>query len=242
MRPPEAKDTANPEVIEETLDQLFRFSRAVRRSGILHRFIKIANYVEYGPGGINLTEEFRKAATRLVEHHLKTSSATPNLRARLIETICLRQQNFSYLKSRKSRPTEDLNVRNEKSPSSAARSVLSTSFSVASTVTRNPRRKRSVQIQHTQRVEHSILSATTVQYTGASLEQSIQSSINHQDPEIEDNDANLPQPPDVPVGQKEWECPYCLLLCPVKELSGELWRYAMKDSTQKGFTQLTTIT
>ncbi|KAJ5341809.1 CNH domain protein [Penicillium brevicompactum] len=217
------QDRTPPEVIEETLDQLFRFSRAVRRSGILHRFIKIANYVEYSPEGINLTEEFRKAATQLVKHHLKKSAATPNLRERLIETICLRQQNFSYLKSRKSRVKEDLSVSTEKGSSSAARSVLSTTFSIGSSMPRSPR-KKSMQIQHAQKLEHSILSATTVQYTGAPLEQSVQASINYHVPEIKDEDANLPKPPVVPSGQKEWECPYCLLLCPVKEFSGELWR------------------
>ncbi|KAJ5995494.1 hypothetical protein N7481_002471 [Penicillium waksmanii] len=67
--------------VEDTLDQLFRFSRAVRRSGMLHRHVKIANHTEYGPDGVNLTSEFHTAISRIIDHYLKGCTASQELRS-----------------------------------------------------------------------------------------------------------------------------------------------------------------
>ncbi|UKZ69384.1 uncharacterized protein TrAtP1_010393 [Trichoderma atroviride] len=42
--------------------------------------------------------------------------------------------------------------------------------------------------------------------------------------------ANLPRRPKVPVGQTEFECPYCFVVCPVEEYTKENWpRHIIKD-------------
>ena len=225
----EDHESTKPGIIEENLDELFRFSRAVRRSGVLHRFVKIANYIELSPEGVNLTEQFRNAATQLVGHYLRNSPAAPSLRDRLIETICIRQQNFSYLKSRRIRMPLAPRATNAGAPS-ASRSVLTTSFSVGGTMSAAPKRKKNTKVEPPRQMENSVMTATTVQYNNANVQYSVQSSVNDHDSEKTDSDANLASPPVVPIGQKEWECPYCLLVCPVKEFKGEAWRYEIPIS------------
>ncbi|KAJ5707613.1 hypothetical protein N7488_007414 [Penicillium malachiteum] len=74
------------ESVEAILDQLFRFSRAVRRSGTLHRLVKIANHIEFDADGVNLTATFQAGISRLVEHYLRGCSASEELRERLVNS------------------------------------------------------------------------------------------------------------------------------------------------------------
>ncbi|KAJ5741665.1 hypothetical protein N7533_011074 [Penicillium manginii] len=213
--------TAAPNV-EDTLDQLFRFSRAVRRSGMLHRLVKIANHTEYGPDGVNLTSKFHMATSRIIDHYLKGCNASQELRERLVDTICLRQRNFSYLKSQKKTRSVPMQV-SEQLPS-GARSTFAPSFSVMTPVTRTGHKEKSIQFKPRLDLRRSLLTATTAQIDHVPLDRSIQSSIAAPQPDVSDEDPELPRPPVVPFGRKEWECPYCLVVCPVKEFRPENWR------------------
>ncbi|CAI7654372.1 unnamed protein product [Penicillium manginii] len=216
---PYQEDMAN---VEGTLDLLFRFSRAIRRSGILHRLVKIANHNEYSPDGVNLTSEFHMATSRIIDHYLKGCNASPELRERLVDTICLRKRNFSYLKSQKKARSAPMKVLEELP--SRARSTFTPSFSVMTPVTTTGHKEKPIQFEPRLDLRRSLMTATTAQVDHVPLDRSIQSSIGAPQPEVSDEDPELPRPPVVPSGRKEWECPYCLVVCPIKEFRPENWK------------------
>lgn len=209
--------------VEDTLDQLFRFSRAVRRSGMLHRLVKIANHTEYGPDGVNLTSKFHMATGKIIDHYLKGCTASQELRKRLVDTICLRQRNFSYLKSQKKNRSTTIQVP-EKLPSRVS-STFVRSFSVIAPITTTGQKEKPLKLKPRLDLDlgRSLMTATTAQIDQVLLDHSIQSSMGASQPEVSDEDLELPRPPDFPHGRTEWECPYCLVVCSVKEFGADNW-------------------
>ncbi|GES60153.1 phosphatases II [Aspergillus terreus] len=78
----------------------------------LHGFLGFANCVEYAENELNLTEEFRQCAKAAMESLLKSSMASEDLKRRIFDTICLRQEHFAYLRitNLAKEPTNDLNA------------------------------------------------------------------------------------------------------------------------------------
>jgi hypothetical protein len=217
--PREGGDTAFLDAISGTLDGLFRLSRAIRRSGILRRFVKVSNYIEYDESGVSLTEEFRKGVERIIEFRLKPSKASPDLQKRIVDTICLRQQHFSYLRARKAKDT--LINKNINRPQSGSKSTLGATFSVTGSLSPSTAMRTSRTLPRDPGVDPSILTATTVQPNRITKAYSIKSA---KDTQVICSDVDLPPPPKAPDYLKEFECPYCFLVCSVEELSGEIWK------------------
>ncbi|KAJ5733770.1 Zinc finger C2H2 [Penicillium malachiteum] len=213
------------ESVEAILDQLFRFSRAVRRSGILHRLVKIANNVEYDADGVNLTATFQAGISRLVEHYLKGCSASEELRDRLVETICLRRRNFSYLKAQRESRSSNKPTKIPTQAASRARSTLTSSFSITMPLPTTARKMKPINLDPIFELGRPVMTATTAQIDDVPIDHSIQSSVgaDQQQRSTEEDGLELPQPPEIPFGVKEWECHYCLMVCPVKEFNPENW-------------------
>jgi hypothetical protein len=220
--PREGGNTALPDTISENLDRLFRLSRAVRRSGILRRFVKVATYIEYGENGANLTEEFRNGIEKIIEFRLKPSKASQDLRKRIVNTICLRQQHFSYLRARKAKNTPI--IKNANNPQSVPKSTLGATLSVTGSVSPSTAKNAPRKWPRSPGPGPSILTATTVQPDPITTAHSVKSAKDNQDPEMVCSDADLPPPPKAPNHLKEFECPYCFLVCSAEELGGERWK------------------
>ncbi|KAL3447674.1 hypothetical protein BJX65DRAFT_307737 [Aspergillus insuetus] len=132
------QDAANHSIdVSDTLEELFRLSRAVRRSGILRRFVKIESYIEFDDNGINLTDEFRNGVERLIEYRLKGSPASQILQERVVNTICLRQQHFAYLRAKWEKRTAQPTAINP--VPAQPRSSLGATFSVSGSISSCPR-------------------------------------------------------------------------------------------------------
>ncbi|KAJ6016171.1 hypothetical protein N7540_010762 [Penicillium herquei] len=232
-----------PESVEAILDQLFRFSRAVRRSGILHRLVKIANHIEYDADGVNLTATFQAGISRLVEYYLKGCSASGELSERLVETICLRQRNFSYLKAQRESRSSKKPTERPAQAASRARSTLTSSFSITMPVSTTTRKMKPIKLDPIIELRRPVMTATTAQVDHVPIDHSIQSSIgtDQQQRDTEEDALELPRPPEIPFGLKEWECPYCLIVCPVKEFKPENWTYVRQTSKSCADNVLTRI-
>ncbi|KAL4779146.1 hypothetical protein BJX76DRAFT_99189 [Aspergillus varians] len=208
--------------VNEALSELFRLSRAFRRSGILRRFVKIGSYIEYDENGVNLTEEFRKGVERVVEYRLKDSSAGNNLQRRVVDTICLRQQHFAYLRAKwekgKIKPQE--NVPTPMVPKSTLGATFSVIGSISSTG-KATRRKKTVAPPV---AVQSVMTATTAQPERAKRVRSIKSTASIEHQEVECNQDDLPLPPKVPLHALEHECPFCYMVCSSADFSGDRWK------------------
>ncbi|KAF9890253.1 hypothetical protein FE257_006165 [Aspergillus nanangensis] len=212
--------------ITKVLDELFRLSCAIRRSGALRRFVKVANYVEYDEGGLNLTEEFRKGAAAIVAWKLKDSIASISLQKRIVDTICLRQQHFAYLRARQKknrRRDETVGIGHPMAPSS----TLSATFSVTGSLSSKPSEKPAKKSTNGPIVNPSVLTATTAQPDRAKAAYSIKSYNHNEEYEVNCSADDLPPPPKIPLRTTEYECPYCFLACPLREFSGERWKKHM---------------
>lgn len=191
------------EVIEDAIDRLFRFSRAVHRAGVDHRFVKMVNYVDYSKSGMNLLEEFIITARQLVEPLLRGRVISHEIEDRLIETICLRRQNFAYLCAGKAQQAP----RPEKLSQSPCLKSVSPPIS-------------SLTPFSTQTV--GVIPA--FQPHSLTVGKHLVPKPMNQESETLGSYSWFP-PPDVPLGQEEWECPYCMEVCPVKEFSRGTWKY-----------------
>ncbi|KAJ0421436.1 hypothetical protein BJY00DRAFT_108879 [Aspergillus carlsbadensis] len=204
--------------VNDTLEELFRLSRAVRRSGILRRFVKIESYIEFDETGVNLTDEFRKGVERLLVFRLKDSTASQELRERVVNTICLRQQHFAYLRAK-----WDKGTRPSKPPNPAVaqpRSSLGATFSVKGSMASSPRPakdKERVSIP-------TVMTATTARPERMKQVRSLKSAVSAEHADIECDQGDLPPPPRVPPGAVEHECPFCYMVCSASEFSGERWK------------------
>ncbi|GLB14826.1 hypothetical protein AtubIFM61612_004628 [Aspergillus tubingensis] len=210
------------QAISETLDGLFRLSRAIRRSGIHRRYVKVGNYVEFDGNGVNLTEAFKDGAKRLIEFRMKGSKASDGLRERISNTVCLRQQYFSYLKAKKATnaPIAGTYQSHQSTPRPALRASASITGSLTSkaqgAVTQNSSRMR--------RVGPSTMTATTAQPDRIPKAYSEKSANERTSYDVDCSGADIPPPPKVSGNHKESECPYCFLACSTEELSGRSWK------------------
>jgi hypothetical protein len=211
--------------VSETLDSLLRLSCAIRRSGILRRYVKVGNYVEFDENGINLTEAFRNGAKMLIEFRMKESKASNDLRERILDTVCLRQQYFSYLKSNKAKNTPI--AKDGQSHPSAPRSTLGATLSVTGPLTSKTPGKAVKQSFSMPRAAPSIMTATTAQPDRMSKTYSVKSANGKTSHDVDCSDADIPPPPKVSGNIKESECPYCFLIYSREELSGIKWKWVL---------------
>nr|XP_003188546.1 hypothetical protein ANI_1_2164014 [Aspergillus niger CBS 513.88] len=211
--------------VSETLDGLFRLSRAIRRSGILRRYVKVGNYVEFDENGVNLTEAFRNGVKTLIEFRMKESKSSNGLRERIINTVCLRQQYFSYLKAKKATnaPISGADQSHQSTPRSALRATASVTGSLTSKAQGAARQQSSPM----RRPGPSIMTATTAQPDRIPKAYSVKSAHEQQTYDVDCNDADIPPPPNVSGNRKESECPYCFLACSKEELSGRRWKWVL---------------
>ena len=170
---------------------------------------------------MNLTEEFRKGVERIIEFRLKRSKASQDLQKRIIDTICLRQQHFSYLRTRKAKNIPlNQNIDNTQS---VPKSTLGATFSVTGSLSPSTGKKPPRKLPRGG-FAPSILTATTVQPDRITKAHFVKSVEDTQDHGVECSDADLPPPSKAPGHVKEFECPYCFLVCSTAELSGERWK------------------
>ncbi|KAL2855689.1 hypothetical protein BJX68DRAFT_264043 [Aspergillus pseudodeflectus] len=234
MKNPAIPDEANPStLVSDTLEELFRLSRAVRRSGILRRFVKIESYIEFDENGVNLTDEFRKGVERLIEYRLRHSPASQVLQARVVNTICLRQQHFAYLRDkwekRTVRPTPI------KPAPAQPRSSLGATFSVRGSISSpaSPAGKK-------ERVTlPTVMTATTARPERVRAVRSLKSAASAEHEDVECSQEDLPLPPKVPPRAIEKHViqdimPYFCIFddCPTTKTlfeSGRDWLKHMRD-------------
>lgn len=214
--------------LDDVLDRLFRFSRAIQRSGETRRRTRVAQFVE---GGVENEAEHISAAfrQRVVEYlDMRTQRGTWSrlesnpLKERILDTICLRQQYFAYLTWRRQsrRPQHD-ETHTRQTPvvsrSSMARSgtvsITRSTGSIPKIPASNPQKNRTSQIK--------FMAPTTVE----SRAEPMMSEVDLKTCMPEDVAIDLPARPTIPStkGIKEMECPYCFQICPVPVFEKANW-------------------
>lgn len=202
--------------VSETLDNIFRLSRAIRRSGALRGYANIGSHSRLDENSLNSTPRFRSYAQRLINSHMKDCNASEALRQRIFDTVCSRQQYFSSLKARRGKimPLEKLKQSESSSPTSA----VAITDSSTSTAARKETKK-----SH-QGYDPFPSRAAEDQPLRVQSARSFKSDNVTTGRYVSLGDADIPRPPIIPTDVEGAECPYCFLACSKEELSGTRWK------------------
>ncbi|KAL7898908.1 hypothetical protein HDV64DRAFT_291642 [Trichoderma sp. TUCIM 5745] len=214
-------DDEGLESVGDILSHLFRFTRAIRRSGAMRNFVTATDYFEYDEiTGENLTVKFQDTIMPYLNATLK--DASPEMKERLSETIYLRYQSLLFLKSRFSRkvaskPVMEPGLKSAE-PALPALSGLGKAYSVRSSETSQRLSQTGLILINETRRAPSVRTATTVNTNHLPRMNMIPEPTTDEYMAV-----NLPHCPRVPAGQTELECPYCFWVCPAKEFTKENW-------------------
>jgi hypothetical protein len=208
--------------VGNALDQIFRYSRGIRRSGGFRRIAKATDYIEYDDFDNNLSIKFRDSVKVYLD---ATSGKTSvHIRARLLETICLRQQSLAFQKSRRENKAMPLDkVPSDHLPTSARitsqiGSVIGAKTSIG--VSKQQSRSAFPRPLRSERPKFASSSATTFL---SKILPSTEAQVKSE--EVAFLLDNLPRRPKIRRGQREQECPYCFVLCPIEEFTDSSWPY-----------------
>ena len=209
-------------IVGNALDQIFRYSRAIRRSGGLKRIAKVTDYIEYDDFGNNLSAKFRDSVKVYLDATLGNTSV--QIKARLLETICIRQQSLAFQRSRRENKVMPL----YKAPSDH----LSTSSRITSQIGSVISAKTSIGIseQQSRSAFPGPLRSGRPKFASSSATTFVSKIPSPTEAHVEPAEVaflldNLPRRPKIRREQREQECPYCLIVCPTEEFTDSSWPY-----------------
>jgi hypothetical protein len=205
--------------VEEILDRLFRLTALIRKSGLSSRHAKAIGYEEVNEQGVNLTSKFKILANRIMD--FKFPDATETLRANLAETINVRRRQFLYSKHHQ----ENL------SKKSAAPEVKISPFAVSPDLSQaTTKRDKNDNISETlpkrprgSAPTHSSASAIGSQLAVNNIQQRVSPSSWGSRSRVQATSVNLPIPPKLKPGAKEFQCPWCFIVQPKEVLEKTKW-------------------
>lgn len=184
--------------VEQTIDRLFRLSAVIRSAGMSFPYAKAANFFEY-EHEVNLTRKFREGVELLFKH--KRSSPCSYMVKRLVESICLRQQELAYSQHCKRGPS------GRKAAQETIQSGGVVSLSRSSKSAYMPQGGSVPMIPAEISVRPVVPRAASQKFS-----------------KIDDALSNLPPPPEKPQ-QPELECPFCAFPFESSMFVGSAWRY-----------------
>lgn len=215
--------------VEQTIDRLYRLSVAIRRPSIISQNAKAANFVLRDEYGNDVGEQFAEFALRWISHQFP--DAAPELCRRLANSVTLRRKRFLYRQSHQMKLSTKAYSTH---PAPLTERSTAAAQNAESTVVARTIVKNQGQIPHN---KHSkTFKSNMPSQTSASK---VSRKIRTQDifgmaplkPPTECSsvfpqqaDISIPDPPKPPPGSKEFECPYCCMMLPIKDTIASNWR------------------
>ncbi|KAH7380831.1 hypothetical protein BKA64DRAFT_630742 [Cadophora sp. MPI-SDFR-AT-0126] len=220
--------------IEQTIDRLYRLSVAIRRPSIINQNAKAANFVIRDEDGNDVSRQFEEFALAFVTHTFQEAPVL--LRERLAKSITLRRRRFMFRQHHQKKlgikavlvPPSPL----EKSPRSA---IDAESTVVAKTVVETPTQKA----EHKQKdfLKPALASQTSASKVSRKFKaEDVFEPSPSRAPTVfsgaftQQGTIQIPDPPKPAAGSKEFECPYCCMMLPMKEAMRSNWvRHVLDD-------------
>ena len=197
--------------IEDILGRLSRLAASIRRLGGHFRDAKAANFVDKDEEGVNLTSEFAEIVTLYVDH--KFPKATEALRHRVVESVARRRNRLAYRRRHQ-----------QKLASTAGNSIMEQS--------REQRKEGPILETSHDKPEKpvkrllSATSATVLRKQDVSvIKTPVPSNYSQSIARFSARSTELRYPRAPKLGKQDvFECPFCLVLCPVREAHGKHWK------------------
>lgn len=213
--------------IEHTIDRLYRLSVAIRRPSIASQNLKAANFAIRDEDGNDVGKQFADFALTWITHQFP--EAPPVLRQRLAKSVTIRRKRFLYRQShqkklgKKSFLVPPPRPGRLSSPGNAASTVVSRTVvepTVAHTHSKSKSALRPKLLSQTSASRISNKFRTQDIFETPSRAPTVFSGAFTQQDTI-----LIPDPPKPAAGSKEFECPYCCMILPIKEATRSSWRY-----------------
>ena len=202
------------DTIQHTLDNILRVSRAISRSRIIRDLGDSSRDIHYDHHGLKITNVFRQDAKRHLDNHLQNSETSLQLRNRLLDTICLRQERLQKLTSRREPLSHPLLSFLPK------HSALNPESSIKSSKPSDTRDKTQIEFKSDVKLEDAA-KRPPIPYRTRAASQSFARSWNESEL-VYDIDVLL-APPKVPKEMEQFECPYCFLVYPASLFGIQQW-------------------
>jgi hypothetical protein len=216
--------------IEQTIDRLYRLSVAIRWPSIVSQNAKAANFPIRDEDGNDVSEQFAEFALTWITHQFP--EAPPVLRERLAKSVTLRRKRFLFRQSHQKKLGMKSFLttppRPERSPSPG---LDADSTVMARTVVETP-------VPSTHKKQNNLLKPRLLSQTSASRvsgkfrTEDVFEAIPSRTPTVfsgaftQQDSISIPDPPKPAAGSKEFECPYCCMILPIKEAVRSNWTYA----------------
>lgn len=217
--------------IEKAIDRLYRLSLIIRQPSRSSQNVRAEKFALTDEAGNKIDEAFALYARRIVDHRFPDSPEF--LRKKLSYGIFIRRKRFLYRQSHQKKL-------------SGATSSKDKSFNARNDMTENNERASTIRtfmpadgapLELTLSPEPQLLLDPATSATSASaiptqslplataLEdvQSTQSTMFTATPTMS-APVEIPRPPKPTAGSKEFECPYCCLMLPIKHSKALRWR------------------
>jgi len=208
--------------VEATISRLSRLSAYIRRSGVQHQDAKAASFVDRDDLGNDLTSRYAAIAISVLEH--KFPAADELIRQRVAKSIAQRRNRFAYRRKHQQKlsrkgiemppaqgiPKTDRKMTQEQAGFSAA--LPSASSTPQRMTMPNPLLSNT---------SASLLDADYLRHRMKTPSSKASTVISGTTTQV--GALAIPPPPKVDHSDV-FECPYCFILCPIKEARGKYWR------------------
>jgi hypothetical protein len=202
---------------------------AIRRPSIISQNAKAANFVIRDEDGNDVGEQFADFALTWITHQFP--EAPPVLRERLAKSVTLRRKRFLYRQSHQKK----LGMKSFLTPPPRPERSLSPGLDADSTVIARTVVENTVQGTHSKHnnlLKPRLLSQTSAsKVSGKFRPEDIFEQTPSRTPTVfsgaftQQGSISIPDPPKPAAGSKEFECPYCCMMLPMKEAMRSQWTY-----------------
>jgi len=209
--------------IEGVIHRLNRLSTAIRKSGRHQSDGRAEEFEPKDEDGEDMTPEFKRFAAAVIRRDIP--QATEPLRERVLESVTRRWRRLLYRRSHQAKlarrakqseivlptVTEQLPPGNYIEERSETRTLISKSD--PSKLDQSPAPALS-----------STNASTLKSKDFSTVTPSVDNSSRVTRSSIKGDELDIPKPPKSSIKNNVFECPYCRILCPVKEASGSRWK------------------
>ncbi|KAF2005380.1 hypothetical protein P154DRAFT_457349 [Amniculicola lignicola CBS 123094] len=233
------------EVID-IIDNLYKLSIRIRTPTIRSRSLKAASYQPKTPEGVDIFGEYARFDEQYARELIRSLRApntdeTPKdedvLVDRLSKAITLRRRQFRYW--RRHRDKLGISTILEE-PISSAQPVLHRPEFLQRNDTLEAQAGNPVILElkagASEKTRKTLLSGTEATHYHQSLDEIVDArsvtsyATTHRD--ITGRGIELPAPPKAADGEKDFECPYCFIICPSRYSTGRSWRTHLLQDMQ----------
>lgn len=223
--------------IEKAIDRLYRLSLLIRQPSRSSQNEKAEQFIMRDEENNVLNDTFAAFVLQIVDHYFP--HAPEFLRNKLSHGIVVRRQRFLYRRHHQRKlsvvhPTkegtrEDLvyDAKNRETDTTVRASRLADEPSLSPTLILELHRSKTSDLSQT--------SASALRKHNLPLDRALEDAKSNQSTAFTATPSSsapieLPRPPKPAAGSKEFECPYCCLILPIKESKASHWRYVKAGS------------